>query len=117
MASEEIQEHKNLFNIWIKTLKVNSTRISKTDLEEIKRYLIMQRDGVDANITFNLKRRIKSNKFVLANFASGSDCVCVIQKSNTRKAKLSSPVSNSLTFKKKFPLRFSVLIFVIFLAS
>ena len=82
---EELEYHRNLFNNWLSTLKRNATVIPKSDLEKIKKYSISQRDGVVASpdITFNLKRRITSNKFVLANFASGTDCVCVLQKTMT----------------------------------
>ena len=60
-------------------------QININEVEKIKKYLISQRDGVvtSPDITFNLKRRITSNKFVLANFASGTDCVCVLQKTMT----------------------------------
>ena len=78
--AETVREHRSKFNEWLLTTKQNSTLISKNDLELVKGYLLAQGNGTTYEIPPNLLRRIKSNNFLLANFPSSTDCVCVLNK-------------------------------------
>ena len=77
-----LTEHKELFNEWLQTTKANSSFISKVDLEAVKNYLKSEISGEkNSTISSNLKRRIKTNRFMLASFPSETDSVCVLKKS------------------------------------
>ena len=79
MAESAIkEEHKRLFHSWLETTKGNTVYISRSDLEKVRTYLISLKNGDSSDIPFNLKRRIKSNKFVLSSFPSADYCVCVL---------------------------------------
>ena len=74
------EEHKKIFEDWLSSIKINSTVVNRSDLNNIRNYFISSRDGRLCNITSALKRRIKRNNFVIANFPSDVDCVCVLSE-------------------------------------
>ena len=86
LLHEAVQEHKHLYliYIWLKEVKGFTAFISRKYLETVRKYLVSKREGKSLEIGFNLKRRIRSNRFMLANFATATDCVL---RKSTKKRK------------------------------
>ena len=70
---------ERLFEEWQDSAKSNTTLVNHSDLDEIRCYLTSSKDNNPCNINAVLKRRIKRNKFIIANFPSDVDCVCVLR--------------------------------------
>ena len=79
MAEQDLVEHKRLFEEWLDSAKSNTTLVNRSDLDEIRSYLTSSKENNSSNINAVLKRRIKRNKFVIANFPSAVNCVCVLR--------------------------------------
>ena len=79
MAGNNLEEHRSKFENYLESLKSNSTVISRIDLNKITEYLKAQLKNETVEISYNLKRRIKSNKLTLASFPSVEDVVCVLK--------------------------------------
>ena len=88
--SEACVEHKKLFNEWLFNTSSNSSFISAEDLDTVQNFLLSKTDGRSNNISANLKRRIKSNNFMLANFPSASNCVCIVETSEEKNKDVSN---------------------------
>ena len=75
MAGNNLEEHRSKFENYLESLKSNSTVI----FSKITEYLKAQLKNETVEISYNLKRRIKSNKLTLASFPSVEDVVCVLK--------------------------------------
>ena len=80
--SKNLQIHRDNFEEYLNELSANSTVITQSELEEIKRNLL----GITPeNISKNLKRRITSNRYVLLDGANDMQYVCSLKEKLVRK--------------------------------